>query len=163
VPVDGIGGLPVLCGRAVGRASGQRRILDEFSTEGDVREYRPLSARDLHLLRVALIVLAALFYHTAVEEAEANQTYLTGYEVLLRCSGDNDAQGTQCLGYLQGIADVMLAGNEVNGYHVCIPPGILVGQLEDIALQFLRANPAVRHAATAGLVAKAYQQSFPCR
>jgi hypothetical protein len=66
-----------------------------------------------------------------------------------------------CYGYIDGIADAM-AGNAINGYMACIPMAVGGGRF-DVVIQFLRANPAKRHLAAAGLVARALSDAYPCR
>jgi hypothetical protein len=67
-----------------------------------------------------------------------------------------------CIGYVDAIADVM-AANAINGFSACIPLTVRNPQLLDVVNQYLRANPAERHRAAAGLVAAALSAAFPCR
>jgi hypothetical protein len=46
--------------------------------------------------------------------------------------------------YIEGIADVMLSGNPVNGFRACLPK-IMNRQAIDVAKASLIKNPNVRH------------------
>jgi hypothetical protein len=91
----------------------------------------------------------------------ANSTYYeSGNSLLSECDMASGLLG-QCLGYLEGIADIM-ERQPINGYRACIPVGVQLGQLRDIAVQFLTLHAGQRHFEASGLIAAAYESAFPC-
>jgi hypothetical protein len=67
-----------------------------------------------------------------------------------------------CLGYVQGVFDVMSASTVYDGINACAS-NVTVGQVRDVVVQYLAANPARRHVMAAQLVALALADAFPCR
>src|SRR5215472_5151716 len=66
-----------------------------------------------------------------------------------------------CQAYVEGVADAM-SGNSIDGHTACVPDGVTVQQVVDVATRYLAANPAERHFAASGLVAHALEDAFPC-
>jgi hypothetical protein len=87
-------------------------------------------------------------------------TFFNGNTVFANCSS-SDVKYLDCLTCVGGMADVMGSGNAVNGFTSCIPAGVKLQQVADVAKQFLAAHPAWRQAA-ARLVAQALADAFPC-
>jgi hypothetical protein len=91
-------------------------------------------------------------------------TFIMGNALYSYCAaptGDETATSI-CIGYIDAIVDVMGA-NAINGFRACIPPTVRNPQLLDVVNQYLRANPAKRHFAAAGLVAASLSAAFPCQ
>ena len=85
--------------------------------------------------------------------------FQTGNTLLATCTSDNIGV---CLGYLEGLADVMALGSPVYKSHACLPSGVSGRQLIDITVDFLQSHAAIRHFQAASLVAAAFANSFPC-
>jgi hypothetical protein len=76
-------------------------------------------------------------------------------------------------GYVIGIVDALLTGNEVNGYRACLslPKQTAAGQMQDgvrrrlrdVVRRFLAVHPESRPLAASGLVAQALAEAFPCK
>jgi hypothetical protein len=96
--------------------------------------------------------------------AQSKFKFVTGDDLSKWCSeGINEAGASFCQGYVEGIADVLGAGNTINGYSACFQPGMTVGQVMDIVKQHLAMHPQDRQAAGDGFVARALSEAFPCR
>ena len=83
----------------------------------------------------------------------------TGNSLLRSCMSENL---NLCLGYTSAISDAMGDGGIVRGRIACIPVGVTRGQVEDVAVQFLKQHPEKRHFAADSLVAQALSKAFPC-
>lgn len=67
-----------------------------------------------------------------------------------------------CDGYIAAIVDAA-RHQPVGGVTVCVPEALALGQLTDIASQYLAAHPERRHLAVEILVALAIAEAFPCK
>ena len=89
-----------------------------------------------------------------------NSYGFTGNEMLKDCEGYQD----YCLGYVTGIVeatDTYVEWKKMeSGF--CIPAGVSRGQLESVAVKYLKDNPSKLHLNAASLVANALSHSFPC-
>jgi hypothetical protein len=110
-----------------------------------------------------LFFAAILVAFLATASADAT-TFMMGNALYSYCAvPTKDETATSiCIGYVDAIVDVMTA-NAINGFRACIPLTVSNPQLLDVVNQYLRANPAKRHLAAAGLVADALSTAFPCQ
>jgi hypothetical protein len=76
----------------------------------------------------------------------------------------------QCLGYVLGVYDsapILDAAAEKRqwdgGWTACVPEGVEAGQLTAVVKKWLRAHPEKWHVHASGLVARAFEDAFPCR
>jgi hypothetical protein len=108
---------------------------------------------------LALAVLAA-----ALPLSAARSEFTTGNSLWTLC---NEAAGTWCVAYVEGVADVLLPiwakGGDFNGWRACIPKDAIGSQVTDVVIKFLREHPEWRHFTASSLVAQALAQAFPCR
>jgi hypothetical protein len=85
---------------------------------------------------------------------------MDGNELLKTC------QGTEfeafCVGYITGVAGGVLKPS-IDQFRLCPPHGVSGQQTKDIVVQFLVANPALRHLNDAWLVARGMENAFPCK
>ena len=102
--------------------------------------------------------------------------YFDGQMLYDRCQkGDADGIDSltsfgQCLGYVLGVYDsapILDAAAEKRqwdgGWTACVPEGVEAGQLTAVVKKWLRAHPEKWHVHASGLVARAFQEAFPCR
>ena len=109
-----------------------------------------------------VVLVLAVMSEDAV--AQSKFRFVTGDDLYRWCAeAITEAGGIFCQGYVEGIADVLGAGNTINGYRACLKPGTTVGQVMDIAKQHLAKHPQDRGAAADGFVARALEEAFPCR
>jgi hypothetical protein len=87
--------------------------------------------------------------------APASAQFMSGNLLLSRMNG-NEADRIMALGYVMGVTD---AGDRV--YH-CAPATITAGQVRDMALQYLRANPENRHLSADLLITGLLINAWPC-
>lgn len=113
------------------------------------------------LLTIGAVLLAVMSGHAS---AQSKFRFVSGDDLYRWCSEESDNAGASfCQGYVEGIADVLGAGNTINGYTACLKPGTTVGQVMNIAKQHLAAHPQDRGAAADGFVARALDEAFPCK
>jgi hypothetical protein len=63
-----------------------------------------------------------------------------------------------CLGYVDGVATTLIALDFID-----VPTGVTHGQLQDVAVKYLKDNPATRNQDAAVLTIKAITAAFPKR
>jgi Rap1a immunity proteins len=110
-------------------------------------------------LLAGVVVAAALIPASAraVDFENGNQLYERCVE-----PGGTFSEG-MCYGYVVGITDALGGGASIAGSSACIPVGVKIRQVMDIAKQFLTAHPEKRQNAADGLVAEALERAFPCK
>ncbi len=104
------------------------------------------------------LLLCAVLVDGMAGPAVAN--YWDGNQLLAKCQGDTTNRGF-CLGYVEGVADAL--DDPVEGIRACIPIGVIGGQVNDVVITWLKANPSKRHYAAHSLVAAALSEAFPCK
>ena len=107
-------------------------------------------------LKQCLIVISTFWPTIAVA---ASDTFVTGNHLLDECSKRSEF----CTGYIAGLTDEMLVFDVVNKQRIaCLPDKVLLGQLEDIAMNYLRAHPEGRHHNAGSIITFALMKAFPC-
>jgi len=145
-------------GRRSGHAAGCRV---RQTSSGWIKERGKRAHGDAVMMMHAFLragVVMAWVWSSSIAFAQETRAFIVGNELLRACSGDSPGY---CLGYVTGIADVLLTGNAVNGFRACIPKAE-PNQLKDIVIQYLQQNPSRRHFGARGLVADAISEAFPC-
>jgi hypothetical protein len=98
----------------------------------------------------------------AVHRATANAAgYLTGNDLYRICRGSTDEQW-QCVGYLEAADDGLEALRVSMGKPTCAREGVEVGQIRDVVLKYLEANPQDRDENAWLLVATAVGKAWGC-
>lgn len=83
-----------------------------------------------------------------------------GNTLLARCSTDRMA----CMMFVSGVSDAMGDISQyVEGAKVCMPAHVDRGQITDIAVKYLKDNPATRQYTASSQVALALWDAFPCQ
>jgi hypothetical protein len=114
----------------------------------------------------AIIALLAASPSTA--QVVATNGYVTGDQLITRCTSTALSDGNLCLGYILGIADSMQAvqargGALIFDWRACLPSDATAAQLQKAVLDFLIVNPLpAQRTSASGLVAKALSDAFPC-
>ena len=94
----------------------------------------------------------------------AEAIYLNGNQLQKICQAKDETTSKDvCLGYINGVADVLRGKDEVAGARACIPTNVTTGQARDIVTRWLTANPEDCHCNASTLVAEALEVAFPCR
>jgi hypothetical protein len=100
-------------------------------------------------LLVALLMLPAL----------ARAEFWTGNNLYNKLSSNDTIDRIQAIGYVMGVFDVYV--------NVTFCPAdqssITAGQVRDMALAWLAANPATRNKTAESLINDAFKQAWPCR
>jgi len=87
-------------------------------------------------------------------------THQTGNALLSLCTSEDFTDKTQCLGYVQGIADEFEMMRSINGGTACTPAGVQTSQLIDVAASYLQKHPEKRQLGAAFLVISAYSEAW---
>lgn len=82
--------------------------------------------------------------------------YKSGNELLRDCTGAAGDQSV-CFGYLMGVNDFW---GDTGSF--CIPVGVEAGQMRDVVVLYLQANPQKRELIAAGLAHLAFREAWPC-
>ena len=69
---------------------------------------------------------------------------------------------TSCRAYISAIADAISCTHGVGGFTANFPEGTSDEQLEGIVIKWLKAHPDKLNFAASGLVAAAFEETFPC-
>ena len=91
---------------------------------------------------------------------DANQGYKDGLDVLRLCTADDTTELLECLGFLEGVSDLLVAERKQQGLPDCYPEGR--GKVDQIAIQqtliaYLIAFPERRSQEGASVVKSAIQ------
>ena len=91
---------------------------------------------------------------------DANQGYKDGLDVLRLCTADDTTELLECLGFLEGVSDLLVSERKAAGLPDCYPEGR--GKVDQIAIQqtliaYLIAFPERRSQEGASVVKSAIQ------
>jgi hypothetical protein len=93
---------------------------------------------------------------------------LSGNELWKKCrASDDQAYGGYastgfCIGYIRGVADVMLL-HDVWDRSLCFPKNVNLRQVRDVVIKYLETYPQMRHSPASLLIADALGDAFPCQ
>ena len=94
----------------------------------------------------------------------AEALFFNGNELQRICQAKNETASMDvCLGYINGVADVLSEKAEVAGSRACIPLGVTSSQAQAIVLRWLKEHPEDCHCNASSLVAEALEVAFPCK
>jgi hypothetical protein len=116
------------------------------------------------MMRISVMVLTmALTVATTAAHAEGLVLqWMTGNELFDKCSQPPNGSGlySQCIGYVEGVVDVLNLHRTMDGYSNCIPVNVQASQLRDVAMNYLREHPQDRHLGAAMLTITAFAQAW---
>jgi len=98
-------------------------------------------------------LLAALFFVPTIASAQ----FHTGNNLYSDLLSESTGKRMYALGYLAGVADY---GD--NGAH-CIPSTVTLGQIQDMAIDFLRSNAEIRNLSADVLIGMMLMERWPCK
>lgn len=116
-----------------------------------------------------LPIFALVTFSGALIEAPAHAGFFTGNQLYSECTsekGNREYLGniSTCNGYIMGVLDAADTHAQWDKkIAICIPTGVNTGQLREIVIAELRANPALRHLPAAYFVLSAVSSAFPCK
>jgi hypothetical protein len=93
---------------------------------------------------------------------DANMGYKDGLDVLRLCTAQDDTQLIECLGFLEGVSDLLVAERKAQGLPDCYPQSSGSDKVDQIAIQqtliaYLIAHPERRPEQGASVVKAAIQ------
>jgi hypothetical protein len=110
----------------------------------------------IRVLETAFGLAIALVAYAGTAQAQGG--FLTGNELLTYCKGDSRGQA-QCVGYIEGVVDALALNRPL-----CrLSEGVTVGQLKDVVVNALIADPTERHFAAFSLVLSAIANAGFCQ
>ena len=96
--------------------------------------------------------------------ATAGVSFGNASKLLEDCSSMTDpVPYTHCLGYITGVADALAYGAQIGSFKVCIPAETSEGEVQDVAISWLKDHPKAGDYSAVTVVAAALSQAFPCR
>ncbi|MDB5689669.1 MAG: hypothetical protein JWL91_1545 [Sphingomonas bacterium] len=93
--------------------------------------------------------------------------YLTGNDLFADCSVPKDnavyfSRTERCTGFITGVVDATEGLRSLQSKPYCVPPEVTLGQLNEVVLGYLQANPANRSLAASALVIAAVSGAYGC-
>lgn len=130
----------------------------------------------------SLMLSASLVVTGGISATGAKAQQISGNSLYDACRNDDPAIAGFCIGYLIGLIE----GRGIGAFQVlaqlqpgenagqmnslvnnflghCIPEDASNEQLRDVAVEYLRENPASRHETARLLIWQAYVEAFPCQ
>lgn len=102
------------------------------------------------------------------ENATLSGTFISGNKFL--DDGEDNGGKLFCLGYIAGTADQLTTEREAHetlkepgNSHICLPGGVSLQQLTDVALKYVRNHPETRHLSASYSIIMAWGESFGCQ
>ena len=88
------------------------------------------------------------------------QQFYDGNALYGMCAAPPEAtvQQSECAGYVTGVADTLVMTKQI-----CLPSRVIVREVVDVVIKYLRDNPAMRHYSAASDIGVALTDSFPCQ
>jgi hypothetical protein len=135
-------------------------------------EYASTSASVRAMIsRFAIVGVSAIAAFTLMAappvRAQGSQSWTDAQRLLSSCSEAIGSAGwNSCIDYMEGIKDTLVYLREHNASGIrlpCIPPAITLGQLHDVVVAFIRANPQFYNIGGAPAVYAALVSAFPCQ
>ena len=110
------------------------------------------------MTKLALGVVIAL----AVLTGEARASFMDGNGLYKACSSNSSAEQDICLGYIEGATDYLEWTRSDRNEKQCVPAQVVLQQIEDVVMVYLRDHPDYRTNLAAALVATAITQAWNC-
>jgi hypothetical protein len=98
-------------------------------------------------------LLATLLFIPIVASAE----FTSGNDLYKDLRSDKVSDNIYALGYIAGVADAGQSGSH------CIPSTVSLGQLQDMAIDYLRRNADVRNLSADVLIGLMLLERWPCK
>jgi hypothetical protein len=93
--------------------------------------------------------------------------YLSGSDLFADCSVPKDnpvyfSRTERCTGFITGVVDATEGLRSLQSKPYCVPPEVTLGQLNDVVLGYMQANPANRSLAASAVVIAALSGAYNC-
>lgn len=111
--------------------------------------------------KVAKLIAAGCLSLAAMSVSAQGVTYYTGNQLMEWNSSNTAFDRGRFMGYVVGIVDAKSRGWESTRL-CCVPPGVAVGQLEEVVRKYLKQNPQEWHLEADLQVTLAMTEAFPC-
>jgi hypothetical protein len=111
----------------------------------------------IRVLETALGLAIALVAYAGTAQAQGG--FLTGNELLTYSKGGDSKDQAQCVGYIEGVVDTLA----FTPRPCRLSGGVTVGQLKDVVVNALIAEPTERHFAAFSLVLSAIADAGFCQ
>ena len=93
--------------------------------------------------------------------------YLSGNDLFADCSVPKDnavyfSRTERCTGFITGVVDATEGLRSLQSKPYCVPSEVTLGQLNEVVLRYLQANPANRSLAASASVIAAISDAYGC-
>ena len=112
------------------------------------------------MIRIRILAFLALMV-ASTATAEEPGYFLRGNDLLLACESKAPTDKSLCEGYIIGVAST-LSDPGMAKVRVCIPDGVVSGQVILIVVKWFKENPRNLHQSAAANIAYALSNAFPC-
>jgi hypothetical protein len=109
-------------------------------------------------MRLRTLTTAAMLLSAAAAMSAHAQPNLTGNYLAERCGGSDRF----CSGYVLGFASGLMMANTLRD-DVCIPKGVIAGQMLDVVMAWIKSHPKERHFPAEAVVGLAFADAWPCK
>lgn len=107
--------------------------------------------------KLSLAVVIAAF---SIVPAKADQ-FMTTTELVSFCNDtDNNIKFGSCIGYLQGVADLLGTVRTSRNVSDCVPVGVTAGTLKNVFLNFVALNPQYEKYSASVPVVASFAKAF---
>ncbi len=115
----------------------------------------------------ALTLAALLVLSTNVMAHEHFPDVTVGNGLLSLCESEPGYAAGLCMGYIMGarygFEDGARVGSAPWELRFCIPEGVTYGQMVDVVVAYIEANPATRHKDSMVHTLTAFRKAWPCK
>lgn len=109
------------------------------------------------LNKFLLVFVVAAF---SIATAKADQ-FMTTKELVSFCNdNDDNIKFGSCIGYLQGVADLLGTVRTSRNVSDCVPVGVTAGTLKNVFLNFVALNPQYENYSASVPVIASYAKAF---
>lgn len=98
-------------------------------------------------------LLAALCFIPVMANAE----FISGNDLYKDLRSESTVDKVYALGYIAGVSDAGQGGSH------CIPTTVSLGQIQDMAINYLRKNPEIRNLSADVLLSMMLMERWPCK
>jgi predicted RecA/RadA family phage recombinase len=117
--------------------------------------------REIQYGRISLMVAMGICLpHYSAIAAAPRDRLATNNDLLAACTSPKPLEYGMCMGYISGVVDGFLVGDRTS---ICIPAGVTKGQMRDVVLSGIAANPKERAQEAYAGTLLALSRQYPCR
>lgn len=113
-------------------------------------------------LATTIILLVSTVAPGAIAAEVGDVGFIDGNSLYEACLSKEETYTLVCVDYIAGVADAQTDRVPYNTAAFCIPNGVTKEQVRELVVDWMRANPAVRHMSASIQVTLALKAPYPC-